>query len=238
MLLLSLPDELFGEVSRICLAADLISALRLRQTCQGLRRRLEAVTAEAERRRLQWLPELITGDSGADYVLHRNVRISKLGYTNLWAIGPRLPTTGKSSWEIVVDSAPSASLRIGVCDILARCCWCLCLRTGKLNRFIKDADGFIIAGRKAPDGFPDGHNTQVIAPNCLCSDAQGTEIEVVVDHDEGSLGFRIQNDLVQPPLLEAIKAGGFPRGAPLLVMAMLVMEGDQLTFTAPYMTFM
>ena len=80
-----------------------------------------------------------------------------------------------------------------------------------------------VYGRKQPEGWPDGHGTAVCSPS-LKGKEVGAVIEVVVDHDAGSLSFRINRG----PLLPAL--GGYPRGARLRPWARLCHEGDRLSF--------
>ena len=56
--LLALPDELLLLAARQLLKADLPSALRLCETSAAVRAKLPEIKAEAEARRLKWLPEM------------------------------------------------------------------------------------------------------------------------------------------------------------------------------------
>ena len=83
-----------------------------------------------------------------------------------------------------------------------------------------------------PDGWPDGHRTQVMKDeagqsNGLRGKATGAVISVCIDHDAGTLGFRVNGG----PLLEALK--GFPVGAALRPWV-CCLDKHQLSFAPPY----
>ena len=65
-------------------------------------------------------------------------------------------------------------------------------------------------------------------PANLQGRATGAVIEVIVDHSEGSLAFRINDE----PPLPALR--GFPKGAPLRPWARLCLNGDRVAFTQAY----
>ena len=58
--------------------------------------------------------------------------------------------------------------------------------------------------------------------------ANGAVIEVIVDHSEGSLAFRVDDGPVLPPLR------GFPVGAPLRPWALLAAPNDRVRFARAY----
>ena len=84
-----------------------------------------------------------------------------------------------------------------------------------------------------PDGFPDGHDKQVLfdaegKPDKLRGRANGATIEVCLDHDAGTLSFGINGG----PLQHALD--GFPAGAAMRPFAKLPIEGDWVRFARPY----
>ena len=83
-----------------------------------------------------------------------------------------------------------------------------------------------------PDGWPDGINTQIMKDEAgqrahLYNKANGAVIAVCIDHDAGTLGFRVNGG----PLLEALK--GFPVGAAL--RPWVYGSLSQLSFAQPYL---
>ena len=107
------------------------------------------------------------------------------------------------------------------------------LYSGKLGRFSRDANGTHV-NAPPPDGFPDGHMTQVMKdeagdPANLVGRATGAVIEVLVDHDEGTLGFRVNGG----PPLDALK--GFPKGAALRISVILSWAFDRVSLVQPYL---
>ena len=65
-------------------------------------------------------------------------------------------------------------------------------------------------------------------PANLQGRATSAVIEVIVDHSEGSLAFRVNDE----PPLPALR--GFPKGAPLRPWARLCLNGDRVAFTQAY----
>ena len=65
-------------------------------------------------------------------------------------------------------------------------------------------------------------------PANLQGRATSAVIEVIVDHSEGSLAFRINDG----PVLEALR--GFPKGAPLRPWVLMWLQGDSMTLCRPY----
>lgn len=157
-----------------------------------------------------------------------------------WAAGLPLPRIGVSSWKVHIDESfrNHGILQVGVCDAAARCGWGLCLCSGKLYRDSRDANGFLYYAppynAPPPDGFPDGDGTNVMTDEAgqglhLRGRAIGLVIEVLVDHNAGTLGFRINDG----PPLNAL--GGFPRGAVLHPYAGRILGTDRVSFEAPYL---
>ena len=241
--LLGLPEELLHLVADALLHKHLPSALRLSQACTALRGRLAAVRAAAEARRLRWVAEvtdtnvLATSDEGR--------ALTRVGYGqggiwghegDAWAAGSLLPTVGRVSFSVRIERSRShrGVMHIGVCTAANTDGWGLHPFYGKLWRYHRDADGSVrFADERAPPAnYPNGDNTQVMfnaagRPANLQGRANGTVIEVIVDHNEGSLAFRVDGKLT--PALR-----GFPKGAPLRTWASFNREADRILFKRGY----
>jgi hypothetical protein len=241
--LLSLPSDERDEIFSLVLSMHLPSALRLCQTCSLLRH--AAFVAEAEARRLHWWPELSCGveinNEGCTATQTDNEDAFD-GYYRC-AVGSLLPTTGNSSWRVRVDTcfedAGGQGLTIGVCDVQARCCWGLDVETGKLQRVSRNNDGrayrMAHKGTPPPTGFPKGSGRRIMKaeagqPACLKDNANGAVVEVIFDHDEGELAYRVNGG----PSLPALQ--GFPRGGQLRSCVMMLYHGDRMSFTPPYLS--
>ena len=147
--LLELPGELTVEIARQLLALDLPTALRLCQSCRQLHERLVSVRADAEARRLRWLPEL----AGRHVVKHdgRSLTGVDLGLVCSFAAGGLLPTTGTSSWTLRVNvpyESDTLTLQyerqrnqgfmdLGVCNAECENAWGFNLHTGRIRRILK-----------------------------------------------------------------------------------------------------
>ena len=232
--LLGLPEELLHLVADALLHKHLPSALRLRQASTALRGRLAAVRAAAEARRLRWVPELTDTDLNA--ISDEGRRLTMMGYDNIlsWAAGPLLPTAGRVSFSVRIEESNEnrGGLVIGVCNEAGTCAWGLRPYDGKLFRHSRTADGQLIDA-PPPEGWSCGGVTQVMVdeagqPANLNGRATGAVIEVIVDHSEGSLAFRVNGKL--SPALR-----GFPKGAPLRPWARLAgFLGDKVRFAKAY----
>ena len=213
-----------------------------------------AIKAEAESRRLQWQPELTGAYMSAENHAADKVVVSRMGRTiklgNLgdfpWVKCGVLPSSGKSSWQIRVDNGgygQCGNMRIGICDFWGRYFWGLWLDTGRLARCERKLNGerFDVHTAK-PDGWPDGDKKKVYGPpdpvpysdipnRCdLSGRVNGVVVEVVVDHDLGTLCFRVDGG----PLLHALD--GFPVGARLHpCVEMAFANEDQVSLVRPYL---
>ena len=218
--LLGLPEELLHLVADALLHKHLPSALRLSQACTALRGRLAAVRAAAEARRLRWVEEVTKTDrvaiSDEGRALTKVTRDNQLG----WAAGSLLPTAGRVSFSVRIEESHNnaGDLIIGVCTAANSCGWGLHPCSAGLYRRHRDADGSVrFAHQRAPPAsYPDGNGTRFrnlsgrpVLPLHLRGRVDGYVIEVVVDHSEGSLAFRVNGG----PVLEALR--GFPKGAQL-----------------------
>jgi hypothetical protein len=234
-LLDALPDELLHEVWRHALVAHLPSALRLRQTSRALFNRLLPVRAESEARRLQWLP---TATSRCEISDQGRVATKYVGDGRLpWAASGLLPTEGRSAWSVRIDASVKNAgyVDVGVCDTACRNGWGLYLVTGLLGRIALNEQEHSLRGVPPPKGWPDGHRKRLMwddsgQPTNLRGRAEGAVIEVIVDHDTGTLSFRINGG---PPILAL---SGFPRGAALRAwVSLFAEEPDRVSLVRPYL---
>ena len=194
--LLSLPDEILLHAARLCLSASLPAAVRLAtQTCHTLRRALQPLPAEAERRRLRWQPSLtlrhaISSDGRLLTKTHAN------GQDCACAAGPLLPTAGRSAWRLRVEEADGeAAILVGVCDAAGRSEWGLNLRRGDLVHLNRNHKGQIVSVGKSAVLMT---FQQRVAH--LANLDRVKVVEVIVDHDASTLTFSIDG---APPLLPA-----------------------------------
>lgn len=253
--LFALPDEVFLIAARTLLEASLPSALRLRCVCTALRGKLELVKTEALARRFQWLPELT-----CDCDITNNGRTITADYDDHiladWAAGRVMPTVGVTKWSVRVDRSykNKGGLRVGVCDAANRSAWGLHLCSGLLGRATRDANGmdtflddaprggadFSYLPEPPPDGYPDFHGTPV-GPR-FNGRANGLKVNFELDHDAGQLLIQSVAVSTAPNGVEYISYvgpawnpfKGFPKGAALRPWARLAYDGDQVSFTTPY----
>lgn len=233
-LLDSIPDELLHLLTRSIIDDDLPSALALRLLCRSVRDRLEPVLREVEERRLRWDPELT---QTCDIVGETRRSLVRREGKNTWAACQLLPSTGRSSWVVRIDRSANNRGRmiIGVCDSPGLCGWGVSLMNGRLVRWSRRADGFLVrtkASAPPPEGFPDGHGEQVLvcaasgAPWHLKGRAEGTTVQVILDATAGTLGFRIDGGAM-------VKACHFPARCALRPWARLFYSpGDAVTIGA------
>ena len=117
---------------------------------------------------------------------------------------------------------------IGVCDAAARNAWAVYLCSGMLRRCQRDEQGRSVRSSIPPDGWPDGFNTQVFKradgqPHGLLGATVNAVIEVLVDHDSGSLAYRVNHDERRH-----VFDLRFPAGAALRPFALLGDPGDRV----------
>ena len=227
--LLALPDDLMLVVARHALAIELPAALRLLQTCTVLHARLDVVIrAEVKALRLCWLEVVLhsIGDDGL--TLHV---LGSHGDKLPYAAGPLLPTVGRSTWAVRVETSLSnvGLLHLGVCDAACRSTWSLELNEGRLHREDTVARKHV----PPPDGFPDGHWKQVLfdsegKPERLYKRANGAIIEICLDHDAGTLSLGVNGGPMQRAL------AGFPVGAAMRPYAWLPFYRDAVRYVRPY----
>lgn len=167
-----------------------------------------------------------------------------------FAAGCLLPTTGISAWKLRINAderrrvtrsaATSTSvgygkvarnngyMDLGVCGADCKQAWGFNLHTGNLRRVGVGLQSSLWHPVDPPAGFPDGDGTQV--SHNLQGQTFGAEIEVIVDHDAGTLSFQINDG---PPILAL---SGFPQGAALRPHASLFFSTlDKVTFVRGYL---
>ena len=238
--LLGLPEEVVLVIVEYVLALDLPACLRLRQCCKTLREVIDApqagggrsVRAEAEARRLRW-EEVMHHEISANGQVLTGVKDPNSIGIMIWAHGPLLPVTGKSSWAIKLEQGHAL---IGVCDAAGLNTWSLKLDHGCLYRCQRDANGRTVFSQPPPDGWPDGTPVRVMKdeagnPTSLVGRATiGAVIEVLVNHGEGVLSYRINGG----PVLEALK--GFPKGATGQLRPWVQLVHGRVRFKIPYLS--
>ena len=240
--LLALPDELLILVARCALDAHLPSSLSLYQASANLRSRLVVIAELAGERRLQWLPAA----SGKVVVSNEGCTVMPLSNRKYgvccWAVARVLPTMGKSSWQVRVNSMndeDALGIRIGVSDEAVQRAWCVWLYNGNLQfesrvpQAPENGDGFYYKWGESTAtqlGFPSRHNKHVMAYERWRHDhTTGAVIEVLFDHDAGSLAFSVNG--ADPCCAQ----GGFPKGAALRPWVMVADSHDQLSLVRPYL---
>ena len=165
-----------------------------------------------------------------------------------------------SATMAAIEQAPTPSLvkAFGVCDAAARCSWGLFLYSGRLRRACRAAHGKLDFDAEPLEGYPNGNYKSVTCG--LKGAANGALIEVLVDHDDGRLGFRITpaserrspgvgfvvaNNVLEsaPPYLKALPLGdkdrpprAFPRGAALRPFASCYYQGDCIRFESRFVS--
>ena len=207
-LLLALPDELLCLLLQHLLQWDLVpDVLRTGQTCKALRVRLQPVLHRATVRRLNFIDVVeewwhILLRDAYDVISGGREVVKRRSGWDRWAVGQQpLPTTGLSKWQVrVVTAQDSNHMLIGVCDATLRRAWGLALFNGRLVHCTRPLirGRFAVRQRRQAGGgqlIPnEQEGKQLMAPALaqrLHGNAQGTIIEVVINHDSGTLCFRV-----------------------------------------------
>ena len=200
--LAELPHDVVTNVALWLLKVnDFEAAQSLSWTCTDFHENLQGlrVLTRMRRHKLRWA----VAHLNEDVVLRcRGLRV--IGSEPSWrrAYGlPLLPKESTSTWSIRIDRSRrnqglmllgvSVQMRTGLYE------WCLSPFYGRLFRRAWDMDGDLMCGEPPPAGYPDGHLKHVLVdeltgePTTLEGRANGAIIEVTVDHDEGTLSFRL-----------------------------------------------
>ena len=240
MALLTLPEELTLEITYRC--ASVRDGARLTQACSALHAQQAAhwISSMSRILRLEWDPAFTKQHTISNE--RTLLRYYSHGGTP-WAAGKAvLPTSGKSSWQMRIDQSHDndGRMTLGVCDEAARCGWGLQCAIGMLQRVSRDEAGESDPFAPPPPFFPDveGMSTLKLFPGkelihttgqpaTLQGIANGSVVEVIVDHDLGVLSYRLNDN----PVVEALR--GFPPGARLRPWAHLNWEEDQVTLVGP-----
>ena len=230
-LLENLSEDLLECVGRQLLSAhDLCSLLSFVQTCKSVRARLASVTAVAGERRLQWIisqRNKVT-DDGRTLTCMASRHIAETWLQSSGA-SRLLPKQGRSSWTVrIVDSAEDVGfMRIGVCDAALRRGW-----------GFNGCSGQLFQETFAPaDDLPDGHGKHLLFdgdgqqtswnPPPHGGGAEGSLVQVIVDHDACTLGFKING----APYVEALT--GLPAGVELRPWVLNCHPKDRVQFVGP-----
>ena len=229
--------DLLEKIGFAALADHLPSALRLQRICTQARLALVRVQCAAAARRLRWMygPAAIEISSNGRVLAAVQGFQSDLDETNDYqalsdghdamplVVGSLLPTTRLSSWAVCVEHATHSIgyVEIGVCDTAGHHSWTVRLEDGwLLHRFQVPGEPEQGEPSPTPAGFPDvnhqdGNHIGVKVMNGLRGITDGKLIGVWMDHDAGTLGFRVDGG---PPL---VALQGFPPGAQLRLCALL-----------------
>jgi len=239
--LLDLQNELVEMVALAVLANGPRDAIRLCQACRVLRTSLAWFRARAERRRLRWAPDATLKHEIGDMGRKLTVGDFERSDPEPWAAGDLLPTEGRSSWSVRVDMSrrnDGNGIWVGVCDAAGRICWALFLYSGRMRRMCRDEAGKLDFDAQPADDLPNGNYKIVMmdehGKHCsLRGRANGAAVEVVVDHDVGTLGFRVNGG----PYLEALPLldRALPRGMPLRPYASCYYSGDSVSFVGAHL---
>ena len=224
-LLLELPDELLLHCAlKLLTPSDVASAQTLTWACRSLHERLQPlrVVARARRHSLRWgvqhAKEDVTLCGGG-----RGLRaLADLNWRR--AYGRPLHPRGCSMWSVRIDNTRGSQglILIGVSLLVHKprgsanalqamqCEWSVSPFYGRLLRRTWDMDGNSMLAAPPPHGYPDGHLMQMLVDRDgsavrVEGRANGVVIEVVLDHEAGTLAFRL--DGVEGPQLK-----GFPVG--------------------------
>ena len=124
---------------------------------------------------------------------------------------------------------------IGICDAAGLNAWGLELYEGTLFRTSRN-ESLRPVVRVAPPGWPNGHGKQLLVnergrPAGLRRRANGSVVEVSVEHRQGTLGYRVNGG----PPMEAIT--GFPKGAALRPWVSLYMSVNDRVMLEPVPPF-
>ena len=217
-LLLALPDELLCLLLQHLLQWDMVpEVLRTGQACKALHVRLQPVLHQATTRRLnfidvveEWRHVLLRA---AYTVIDEGRQVVKLPQRccpwDRWAVGQQpLPTTGISKWQVrVVKVHDNNHMVIGVCDAMLQNAWGIALFNGRLVHCVRPViDGrYAVKERREAGGgqlIPtEQEGTPIMRPTVaqhLQGKGGGTTIEVIIDHDAGTLSFRVNASRLLP----------------------------------------
>lgn len=216
-----LPDEVLQETGARALANELYDSQQLLRVSKRMWTALQPVRTAAKRQRLRWM---------VAHGAKKQVNEATVDHSQGIVIGSRLPTKGISSWKVRVAMTKGnfGNMHVGVLDDQIRCGWALQLGNMSLRRVFGPS----------PTGFPDGDGERTTVDGLNYSKAvqsgraPAPVIEVVTDHDAGTLSFRVTSHLKDGPLHEALN--GFPKGAALRIFAFVCTAGDKLSLVQPY----
>lgn len=228
-----LPDDIFYRIAAMACEAHPPTAMRMRLTCAEARTRIDTPPAPgarsvrmlAEARRTMWLPTpgVLQHTAYGETISADGFTLSKTAKA-IWSAGMPLPTVGVSRWRLALQcesrGQSGAGMCIGVCDSEKRYGYGLRPVDGTLDKqSVQDilsghcAGGyeFATATPEAQHGFPRVVHGQKVMhrPSSLKGAANGAIVEVIMNHDAGSLAYRINNGPTLPAL------DGFPKGAAL-----------------------
>lgn len=232
--LLDLPPELLLIVGRsLCTAEHFRYALHCRQVSKLLCEALELVRQEVEARCVRFSRELtmtcelsddlrsITPQEQDDLVVGHSV------------CSP-LPTSGRSTWRVTLTESvddQASCLVVGVCDEECRISWGVHLYHGGLLR--GSVKTIYSSEARLPATFA-GVRFARRNISDLRGAAIGGSVDITVDHDRGTLGFRVNRAGEGPgPYTLAIvgpsASGGFPPHAKLRPWVAAWRRGDRVS---------
>ena len=248
--LLQLPEELLiSIVLHLCSSPSGVSsspsgvsaALRLSATSKWASDRLQAVKRQVEAaHRMRWSTDNPHVHKGALTITETgNSMIAATGKQWKHALGSALPMAGRSTWGVRISHSKGGYLQVGVATEDGSVAWSLALYRGHAWCASWDAASgtMVEAPAPPPEGYPRLQPTPVLLDDGsttarLQSDASGALIMVTMDHDAGTLSFRVLKEGGDDDIVRAndeqVVVGGFPTGAVLRPCVALYDKGDRV----------
>lgn len=203
----ALPKPALKHVGKLLLISHPQSVLSHRCTCRSLRDGLAGLAAIAESRcRVLWDRTRTTvytvsadGSTVTNPCPRSDEQSGKL--KSSWACGPVLPTSGLSTWDVVLKATvhDMAAVCVGVCDAECISGWGVNPNRGLLWRKTRNPETMTMDGRHRPlEGMPDGMETHIgtwgprgCEDNALYLREKAEGVRIQVNLDAGPEGSRL-----------------------------------------------